>query len=161
MANVPMGTQDTVVLDSNKFYCSNCNGTMFQISLTMDEPADINSPAVTDLTVTNAGGKGIQAIPVLCQSCGTQQYSYVRMFDVAVTNAGASTMTDMVETSANSLAGWYGIPMVGTDVEKYFVVSTNTAADPTVITWTVAPNNDSDGIWVIQNWLPVGYTAAS
>ena len=71
-------------------------------------------------------------------------------------------MTNLVQvTTANLLAGIYGIPCAGTDVGKYFIGLSNTAADPTVITWTVTPNADSDGIWVIQNWIPVGFTAAS
>ena len=66
-------------------------------------------------------------------------------------------MTDLVQaTTANLMAGLYMIPMVGTDVEKYFIIATITAADPTVIKPTIAPNIDYDGLLMITNRLPVG-----
>ncbi|MCP3685850.1 MAG: hypothetical protein GY861_24640 [bacterium] len=164
MANIPSGTQGTYVLDSNKFVCPNCNGTFFQISQTFDEEDDINSPNVTALTVTNAGTTDTLAVPVLCQSCGEEQASLVMMFDICAGAAAAAiTMTNMVETSANSLAGWYAIYLdaAGTDTGLYYTIASNTAADPTVITLSVATNNDEVGYWLILNWLPVGWTAAS
>lgn len=162
MANVE-GPVSPLVADSTKYQCSNCNGSKFYISTTLDDFNDV-AQATTEaaLLLTNAGGKGIQAEVLLCVQCGHQQVSWWVIFDVGTTNAGAVTMTDLVQaTTANLMAGLYMIPMVGTDVEKYFIVATNTAADPTVITPTVAPNNDSDGLWMITNRLPVGYTVAS
>jgi hypothetical protein len=162
MAN-PEGPVSPLVTDSAKYQCSRCNGSKFYISKTLDNFNDV-AGATTEaaLLLTNAGGKDIQALVGLCVQCGAEQVLWWVIFDVGTTNAGATTMTDLVQaTTADLMAGLYGIPMVGTDVEKYFIVSTNTAADPTVITWTVAPNNDSDGLWMITNRLPVGYTVAS
>ena len=157
------GPESTLVQDSAKVRCDYCGGVEFMISTTLDNFNDV-SQATTEaaLLITNAGGKDIQAEVTLCSQCGHEQVSWWVIFDVGANTGAATTMTDLVQaTTANLLAGMYMIPMVGTDVEKYFIVASNTAADPTVITTTVAPNDDSDGLWMITNRLPVGYTVAS
>ena len=47
------------------------------------------------------------------------------------------------------------------DTGLYYVIASNTAASPTVITMTIATNNDEAGMWTIQKYLPLGLTAAS
>lgn len=157
------GAVSPLVIDSEKYQCSHCNGVEFMISKTLDNFNDVKlATREAALLLTNAGGKDIQSLVGLCAQCGHEQVLWWIINDVGTTNAGAVTMTDLVQaTTADLMVGLYMIPMVGSDVEKYFIIATNTAADPTVITPTVAPNNDSDGLWMITNRLPVGYTAAS
>lgn len=158
------GAISPLVIDSEKYQCSHCNGVEFMISKTLDNFNDVSHATVeAALLLTNAGGKDIQALVGLCAQCGHEQVLWWVIFDVvAIIAVAATTMTDLVQaTTANLMAGLYGVPMTGTDVEKYFIVDSNTAADPTVITWTIAPNADATGVWMITNRLPVGYTAAS
>lgn len=157
------GPISALVPDSTKYQCSNCNGVKFSISTTLDNFNDVVQATVeAAYFVTNAGGKDIQGEVALCLQCGNEQVLWWIIIDVGSTTGAATTMTDMVTTeAADLLAGLYGIPMVGTDVEKYFIVLSNTEADPTVITWTVTPNTDADGMWMLTNRLPVGYTVAT
>ena len=77
----------------------------------------------------------------------------------------AFTMTDMVQaTTADLAAGLYCIPLdaVGTDKGLVYIVDTNTAADPTVLTMTIASADDTEeGFMLVTNLLPVGWTLAS
>ena len=157
------GPVSALVPDSTKYQCSNCNGVKFSVSTTLDNFNDVaGATTETDLLLTNVGGKDIQAEVALCLQCGNEQVLWWVIFDVGANTGAATTMTDLVQaTTANLMAGLYMVPMVGSDVEKYFIIASNTAADPTVITTTIAPNDDSDGLWMITNRLPVGYTVAS
>ena len=157
------GPISPIVIDSVKFVCQNCNGVKFSVSTTMDDPADARDDAdFTALLITYASGTSMQGIIGICLQCGHEQSLFWQIFDAGANTGAATTMTNLVQaTTANLLAGAYAMPMVGTDIGKYFTIASNTAADPTVITTSVAPNDDSDGIWVVQNWIPVGFTAAS
>jgi hypothetical protein len=132
------------------------------ISKTIDDPNDITQDtAFAALKLTIAGGVFF-GIVTMCAQCGHEQVPFWYCCDVAASNAGTLTMTNLDQaTTANLMAGLYCYPLAGTDIGKYFVIATNTAAAPTVITPTVAPNADCDGYWVITNLLPVGLTAAS
>lgn len=128
----------------------------------MDDPNDIDRDldfAALLLTIT---GGSIQGLVAMCLHCGNEFVPFWRLQDVGASDGTAVTMTNLDQaTTADLMAGLYMIPMVGTDVGKYFIAATNTAAAPTVITPTVAPNADCDGIWIITNILPLGLTAAS
>lgn len=150
------------VIDSGKFQCTHCNGSKFYISKTIDDPNDITQDTVFAALKLTAAGTPFLGLVVMCAQCGVEQVPWWMVVDTGASNAGTVTMTHLDQaTIANLMAGLYMYPTVGTDIGKYFVVSTNTAAAPTVITPTVAPNNDCDGKWVITNLLPVGLTAAS
>jgi hypothetical protein len=126
-----------------KVQCDKCNGVKFSISSTFDNPNDVAS--FTSLGLTNAGNEDIQGTVLLCLQCGVQQIGHISIFDIVAGAAGAAfTMTNLVSTSANNLTGWYMVYLdaAGTDTGKYYTISTNTAADPTVITTSVASNND-------------------
>jgi len=72
----------------------------------------------------------------------------------------AVTMTDMVAVTANLGAGLYAIPLDndGTDIGDYFIVASNSDADPTVLTMERTPTGDEVGFWLITNLLPTGWT---
>jgi len=154
MAN-PEGPVSPLVADSTKFQCSNCNGSKFYISTTIDDPADVTQDTVfAALLLTYASGTSAQGVVCLCAQCGVQQVPFWAIYDVGASNGTTFTMTNLVQaTTANLLAGKY-IAYLGTDANdkgKYFTISTNTAADPTVITPTVAPHADTDGMFMITN----------
>lgn len=156
----PAGVATPFVADSTKIQCPYCNGVYFQLSSTMDDPADLEDTIFDALLISCTGGS-FQGLVAACH-CGRHFAPLWYCFDVAASNGTTLTMTNLDQaTTANLMAGLYLIPMVGTDVGKYFVVDTNTVATPTVITPTVAPNADGDGIWMITNILPLGLTAAS
>ena len=155
------GAESTHVLDAAKKRCNYCGGTQFMISTTLDNFNDITGSDGADLSLTNAGAQDIQAEVLLCKQCGHEDTGLWYIIDVGAATAAAITMTNLVATVANGLAGCYAIPLAGTDVGKYYIISSNTAADPTVITVSVATNGDEDGYYIITNRLPVGLTAAS
>ena len=155
------GPNTAFVTDLTKIRCNRCGSTWWEMSSVIDDPNDITADtAFADLLLTNAG------FPIFgflghCH-CGHEQVLQWFIMDVAVSDTGTLEMTHLVQaTTANLMAGLYCYPLAGTDIGKYFIIATNTAADPTVITPTVAPNDDCDGYWVITNLLPVGLTAAS
>jgi len=156
------GPESTHVTDAYKIKCPYCGGVKMMLSNLMDDPNDITGDtdfAALLLTIT---GGSFQGLVALCLQCGHEYVPYWRCQDVAASNGTTLTMTNLDQaTTANLMAGLYLIPCVGTDVGKYFIVDTNTAAAPTVITPTVAPNADCDGIWIITNILPLGLTEAT
>ena len=156
------GIASAHVPDSTKICCPRCNSTLLYLSSVLDDPNDIVRDAVfkaLKLTITGGHFHGLVA---LCHNCGNEFVPFWYLFDVAASNGTTLTMTNLDQaTTANLMAGLYLIPCVGTDVNKYFIAGTNTAAAPTVITPTVAPNADGDGIWMITNILPLGLTVAS
>jgi len=162
MAKNVEGPVSDHVPDSTKIVCPRCNSSSFQISSTLDDPNDITEDEVFAALLLSITGGSIQGLVALCH-CGNEFVPYWRLQDVGTTAVGGVvTMTNLDQaTTANLMAGLYAIPCVGSDVGKYFVIASNTAVAPTVITMTVAPNADSDGLWIITNILPVGLTAAS
>jgi len=167
MAINPEGAESTHVQDSTKYKCPNCQGVSFMISTTLDEADDILQDTVhAALKLTNAGSYDTLGLVVRCDQCGHESVPWWIMLDVVSGVVGAAfTMTDMVQaTTADLAAGLYCIPLDndGTDIGKYFIVTTNTAADPTVLTMTVASGDNSEvGFMLLTNLLPVGWTAAS
>lgn len=156
------GLQTAHVKDTTKIVCDYCGGTQFHISNLMDDPNDIADDTTFAALLLTIGGGSFQGLVASCKHCGHEKIPLWYCIDVAASNGTTLTMTNLDQaTTANLMAGLYLIPCVGTDVGKYFIVSTNTAAAPTVITPTVAPNADCDGIWIITNILPLGLTVAS
>lgn len=132
------------------------------ISKLIDDPNDIAQDTnFAGLLLTATGGHFIGEV-ALCGQCGHEQVPFWFIHDVGASDGTSWTMTNLDQaTTANLMAGLYIICDVGTDAGKYFTIATNTAAAPTVITPTVAPNADCDGLLIITNRLPTGYTAAS
>ena len=66
MANVE-GPVSTLVVDSAKFQCSNCNGSKMYISKTIDDPNDVAQDTdFAALLLTNAGFP-IFGLVVMCR----------------------------------------------------------------------------------------------
>lgn len=161
MANVE-GPVSTLVIDSAKFQCSNCNGSKMYISKTIDDPNDVAQDTDFAALLLTAAGTPFFGLVCMCAQCGHEQVPFWYICDVGATTTGVVTMTHLDQaTTANLMVGLYMYPLAGSDIGKYFIVATNTKATPTLITPTVAPNDDSDGYWVITNLLPVGLTAAT
>lgn len=158
----PEGGESIHVLDTNKLTCPNCNGVEIMLSDLMDNPNDITDDTDFAVLLLSITGGSIQGFIGLCAQCGHEWVPLWYLFDVGATNAGVVTMTNLDQaTTANLMVGLYMTPFVGTDIGKYFIVATNTVATPTLITPTIAPNNDSDGVWMITNILPLGLTVAT
>lgn len=156
------GITSTHVPDSTKILCPRCNSSLLYLSSTLDDPNDITKDLIFAALLLSITGGSIQGLVALCHNCGNEFVPLWYLFDVGASAGGAVTMTNLDQaTTADLMVGLYMIPLVGTDVGKYFIVATNTAAAPTVITPTVAPNIDCDGIWMITNILPLGLTLAS
>ena len=160
------GAESDHVLDAAKYRCPFCGGVKFMISTTLDEADDIIEDTVhAALLLTNAGSYDTLGLVVLCDSCGHESVPWWLMFDIATGAAAAAvTMTDMVQATTTDLAkGLYALYLssAGTDTGLYYEVTTNTAADPTVLTMTIATNNNETGFWCITNLAPTGWTAAS
>lgn len=167
MAILPEGAESVHVTDSAKYQCPYCDGVQFMISTTLDEADDITEDTVhADLLLTNAGNYDTLGLVVLCTQCGRESVPWWIMLDICTGVATkAVTMTNMVQATTADLAeGLYAIPLDndGTDVGLYYIVATNTAADPTVLTMTIASADDSEkGFWLITNLAPTGWTAAT
>lgn len=166
MAIKAEGAKSAHVLDAAKYKCPYCGGVKFMISTTLDEADDIVQDTVhAALKLTNDGAYDTLGLVVLCVQCGHESVPWWLMFDIATGAAGAAvTMTNMVQATTADLAeGLYALYLdaAGTDTGLYYVVTTNTAADPTVLTMTIATNNDEAGFWCITNLAPTGWTAAS
>lgn len=156
------GTQSSHVKDSTKIACKYCGGVDTMLSSLMDDPNDITGDTDFAALLLSITGGSFQGLVGLCSQCGHEWVPLWYCIDVGASDGTAVTMTNLDQaTTANLMAGLYAIPCVGTDIGKYFTIATNTAAAPTVITPTIAPNIDSDGIWIITNILPFGLTAAS
>ena len=153
------------VPDSTKIVCPRCNGTLFQISSTMDDPNDIARDLdFAALLITFASGTSCQGLVAMCLHCGNEFVPFWAIYDVGASNGTTITMTNIDQaTTADLLAGLY-LVYLGEDVNdkgKYFIVDSNTAVASTVITTTVAPHADTDGMFMLTNILPVGFTAAA
>lgn len=152
------------VVDGAKVVCDFCGGTRFIISTTIDDPNDITEDTTFAALLLTATGGVFCGLVAMCLGCGHEKVPWWWIMDVGTSNGTTITMTNLDQaTTANLMAGLY-MCYCGSDANdagKYFIVSTNTAAAPTVITPTVAPHADSDGFYLITNLLPVGWTAAS
>lgn len=161
------GTQSSHVKDATKYTCPNCDGTEFMISTTLDEADDIIEDTVhAALLLTNAGSYDTLGLVAQCSQCGHESVPWWIMLDVVSNvNSKAFTMTDMVQATTADLAeGLYCIPLDndGTDIGLVYIVATNTKADPTVLTMTIAsPDNSEVGFMLVTNLSPTGWTLAS
>ena len=163
MAN-PEGPVSTLVIDSAKHLCWRCNGAKFYYSKTIDDFNDVpEDPNVAIWAVTITGGS-IQAEVLLCVQCGAQNIGNWFITDqIAAAAAAVFDMTNLDASVANGLAGLYLVYLddQGTDTGLYYTIASNTAAGPTIITVSIATNNDELGGCFITRFLPVGLTAAS
>lgn len=158
------GVQSTDVTDALKLVCPSCNGTRIQVRAAfMDANSATEGCAVFKALLLTATGGDFCCQIASCH-CGHIWVPYWFIIDIAVSNGTTLTMTNLDQgTTANLMAGLYMI-FVGDDANdtlEYFVIASNTAAAPTVITTVVAPHGDSDGAYVITNLLPTGMTAAA
>lgn len=152
------GAIGAILTDVLKEVCENCNGVEFMFSLTFDDVNDVKGD-LADLGITCTGGI-ICGLVLMCAQCGHEQTRLAWIADIAASDGTALTMTNLDSSVANNLAGYFAICLVGTDVGKVFTIASNTAAAPTVITTSVAPNLDADGYFLITQFT-TEYTAAS
>lgn len=149
----------TAVIDSNKIKCGYCGGVKLMVSELGDEPEDLLSDAAfIALGLTNATERTCSQ--ALCVQCGKLTTIQIQLFDTW-TFTGAETTpigTDLDSSVVNSLAGWWFVCGVGTDIWKYVAISSNTAAAPTAITLAFAIADDGDGVSYVTNVEPVGLT---
>jgi len=158
MANAE-GPVGTLLTDSNKYQCENCNGSKFYIGVpACDENTDLD-------TTTNAYGwenstptgiyGNMQTIPILCAQCGFVSGLLWWCIDtVSAMTTPACTMTTVAcAVAANNLKDLYLTPLAGTSAGLSFVIASNTKADPTVITVTGAINDDTAAkLAIISSW---------
>ena len=158
MAN-PEGPVTPLVTDVMKFQCTNCNGSKFYISTTMDDPNDVAGDTVFAALGLTAAGGHFHGLVVSCVQCGVEQVPYWIIY-ITGTFDGTTGLTNvhLDATAANGLADHFVGILIGTDVRKYVEIATNSAAAPTVIATKFNVNNDADGICFITNIAPVGFT---
>lgn len=153
------GIQSSHVKDSTKLSCPYCGGVEIMLSSLMDDPNDITMDTVfaaLGLTITGGHFHGLVG---LCSQCGHEWVPLWYFFDIAVfAGTTALTVTNLDATVANGLADLYLIVLVGTDIQKYVEIASNTVATPTVPTLKFAVNNNADGIIMITNVEPIGLT---
>lgn len=166
------GITSPQVPDSTKIVCPRCNSTLFYISSVMDDPIDITKDAAFAALMISAGGGFFHGLVALCHNCGNEFVPFWWIEDEGLSAAGAVTLTNVdsnrdpgsgANAVADLLEGLYLIYLGddANDLDEYFIVATNTAASPVVITPTVAPHNDTDGKFILTNLLPVGRTPAA
>lgn len=172
MTNTNVGGPITAhVIDAEKIVCPRCNGTLFQISGVMDDPIDIIKEDAFKALMILAAGAHFCGLIAMCIGCGNEFVPYWYIIDKGAADGGAITMEHLdsnrddgsgANATANLLAGLYMIYLGddANDFQEYFTIATNTAATPVVITPSVAPNDGSDGNYMITNILPVGMTPA-
>lgn len=156
------GPQFNHITDTNKRICERCGGTAFCI---LSSHADPNSNLDTtsastfaDYAIT-ATGNHINGTVYGCLQCGQEQADFW-ITDTGAATGTAITLTDVDASGADGLEGCYLICHDGTDAKKYYTISSNTAASPTVCTVSVSTNDDEDGTYVLTNVKPTN-TAAS
>ena len=162
------GAESAHVLDAAKLKCPYCGGVEIMLTSLMDDPNDITGDTVFAALKISIATASFQGLVGLCAQCGHEWVPLWYCFDVGASDGTTITMTNLdsnraSNATANLLAGLYMV-YLGTDANdqfQYFVINTNTAASPAVITPLVAPHGDSDGIYMITNILPFGLTAAS
>lgn len=159
------GITSPQVPDSTKIVCPRCNSSLLYLSSTLDDPNDIVRDLIFKaLLITFASGNSAQGLVALCHACGNEFVPWWVIFDVGASDGTAITMTNIDQaTTANLLADYY-LVYLGTDVNdvgKYFTIASNTAAAPTVITPDGTLHADTDGLFMLTNLLPVGFTLAT
>lgn len=142
------GPVHALLTDANKYQCEFCNGSTFQFGDQLDEntdlPADTKAYAWENSTPTLPYGN-MHTIPILCQ-CGRLSGVLAFCFDVCSARAaGSITGTHIAAAAAGGLAGLNVVVLGGTDAGVSFPISTNSLADPTVMTITGTPNADAVG----------------
>ncbi|KKL04672.1 hypothetical protein LCGC14_2613710, partial [marine sediment metagenome] len=157
------GPVSALVPDSSKYQCSNCNGVKFSVSKTLDDFNDVVQATVEAALDITAAGAPILGEVALCLQCGNEQILWWMILDTVVATGAALVMTNLDAGTANTLAGYYAIPTTGTlfAATKYDTIASHTAAAPTTLTLDTGSDNSEDGIWVITNRLPTGWTLAS
>lgn len=159
------GHVSTEVTDVLKEVCPRCGGTEYYLRTSfMDANAATEGCVDFKALLLTASGSDFLCQIALCESCGYTWVPFWMITDVGTSDGAAITMANLDQaTTANLMAGLYMI-YVGSDAndtQEYFTISTNTAAAPTVITPSVAPHADSDGVYIITNKLPTGMTPAA
>ena len=136
------GAVNVLLTDANKIQCEFCNGTTFQVGDLGDENTDFPADNRVYDTEHTAGYDKI-AIPFLCQ-CGRVSGKLLYVYDVC-TARGLSTFTgtNLDAAVADSLKGYFLIVLGGTDKDKWFPITANSAASPTVLTVTGTPHLDA------------------
>jgi hypothetical protein len=156
------GIASAVVTDLSKRVCQYCGGTRFMIKDDCDDINDSHHHSEASAYYITATGGVISGRIYLCDQCGQENVEIMMILDTCAGVAGAAiTMTNLDASTANGLAGCYVIPLGGTDARKKFTISSNTAAAPTVITLSVAPNADTNGEVCLVTSINTEYTAAS
>ncbi len=153
------GAESALVTDAAKFKCHVCGGTHIQLTMLGDEPEDITQDSTLWATIAVENATKRTCSVVLC-SCGREQILQVFLFD-NITATGAETTPDMTNldaTTADGLAGWWLVLLVGTQINKYIYITSNTLAAPTVLTLPYTRADDSDGLCYITNIEPIGLT---
>jgi len=166
------GPVSALVTDAMKFQCTNCNGSKFYISTTMDDPIDVVQDTTFAALMIEASGAFFCGLVCLCVQCGHQQVPFWYIKDTVVSDGGTLTFTDLdtdrdpgdgtgANTTTNLLKDLFLIYCGDgvADTDKYYVVNTNNAAEGVAIVPTNAPADLSDGEWILTNILPTGYTA--
>ena len=160
MAN-PEGPVSPLCSDANKYQCTNCNGSKFYVSKLIDDPNDVAQDTVFAALDLTCAGAHFQGVVGMCVQCGHEQVLYWWLEDTGATTGAVVTMTNLDAGTANTLADYYALPLCGTNYAStiYSVIASHTAAAGTAITMDVASSDDSeDGIWIITNRLPTGWT---
>lgn len=161
--NAIEGIQSKLIKDTTKVGCWYCGGTSFIPSSLLDDGNDTADTNFSALSVTISGGS-IQGLIGICSECGQENVIDWHIRDIATGCVGAAvTFTNLDASVADGLTGYYAIyhDAAGTDTGLYYVIASNTEAAPTVVTMTIATNDDETGYWTIQKYLPLGLTAAS
>lgn len=156
------GVQGALVTDAAKRTCYYCGGTEFMIKNAADDINDVDARCNAATAYITATGSVITGRVYICAQCGREDADLLFIIDTCAGIAAAAvTMTNLDASVANGLAGYKLIPLGGTDVLKEFTISSNTAATPTVITVSVAPNADTNGELVLVTKIDTELTAAS
>ena len=158
MAN-PEGPVSPLVTDAKKILCPVCNGSFHQSSLLGDEPEDIENAATWWATIAVENATKRTANIALCH-CGREMIVDVLMFDTYTFTGAEKTPvgTNLDATTADGLAGWWFVVLLGTDAGKYVAISSNTVATPRALTLAYNVADDADGLCMIKFVEPVGLT---
>ena len=136
------GPINALLIDVNKMQCEFCNGTTFQVGDLGDENTDFPTDTRAYAMGNDAGYDKI-AIPFLCQ-CGRATGKLLYVYDVC-TARGATTFTgtNLDAAVADIFKGSFLIVLGGTDKDKWFLITANSVATPTVLTVVGTPNIDA------------------
>ncbi len=138
------GPVHALLTDVNKMQCEYCNGTKFQVGDLGDENTDFPTDSRI-YAMENVAGFDKIAIPFLCQ-CGKVSGKLLYTYDVCTARGASSfTGTNLDAAVANIFKGSFLIVLGGTDKDKWFPITANTVASPTVLTVTGTPNIDAIG----------------